>query len=269
MADSIVIESADQIGSRVYLGQTELRASKRSDLYVDSLDHTDVHLEDAGYAYSPEAVSIRVVGGPLLAAGQAAEAKVNIFSGASSGHRTSYDVSGGARVLVRDIWYESGAGPGFARVHDRAVFTVDGSRLATPAGGSPPALDIQDLNGRVTILSSHIDDRISVSGDGSKSMVLGIGVFAVQRAPGYFLNAASPPAQAALVNSRHLALLPGIYSTATANSGPAEPSFIRTMLSHARAELARPLATLPGGVTDVRLFRVWVANGMNNITLRR
>src|SRR6185436_3024047 len=63
-------------------------------------------------------MSIKVTGGPLLAAGRASPGKTNIFSGASSGHRISYDVSGGARVLVRDVWYEGGAGPGFAQIHD-------------------------------------------------------------------------------------------------------------------------------------------------------
>jgi hypothetical protein len=267
MADGIAIESVDQVGSRVYMDQAQLRGGKRTDLFVNGLDHANVQLEDAGYAYSPEAVSIKVVGGPLLAAGRPAGGKIDIFSGASSGHRTSYDVSGGASVLVRDVWYESGAGPGFARIHDRAVFTVDGSRLSTPAGGTPPAFDIQNLNGRVTIVATHIDDRISVSGDGSKAMVLGLGVFAEQRWSSYFLNAASPPARAALFNTRQHSLLPGTRSASTANIGSADPAFIRTMLSHARRESPRPLVALPAGVTDVRLFRVWVSNGTNNITL--
>ena len=171
-------------------------------------------------------------------------------------------------VLVRDVWYEGGVGPGFARIHDRAVFTVDGARLATPVGGTPPAFDIQNLKGRVTILTTDIDDRIGISGDGSQAMVLGLGVFAAQRASGYFVNAASPPARAALLNSRHLALLPGIRSTATANNGSADAAFIRTMLSHARGERPQPLEALPDEVTDVRLFRVWVTHGLNNITLR-
>src|SRR5207247_8442514 len=106
-ADTIVIENVDQLGSRVYMGQAELRAGKQTNLFVNGLDYTNVQLEDIGYAYSPEAASIKVVGGPLSAAGQTTPGRTNIFSGASSGNRTSYDVSGGARVLVRDLWYES------------------------------------------------------------------------------------------------------------------------------------------------------------------
>ena len=39
------------------------------------------------------------------------------------------------------------------------------------------------------------------------------------------------------------------------------------MLNHTRAEMPAALKALPPGITDVRFFRVWVANGLNNITL--
>ena len=138
--DSIVVDDVDQPGSRVYMGQVELRSGKRTNLFVNGLDHTNVQLEDLGYAYSPDAVSIKVTGGPLSAGGSRTEGRTNIFSGASSGHRISYDVSGGARVLVRDLWYESGAGPGFANIHGRSVLTIDGARISSPANGTASAL---------------------------------------------------------------------------------------------------------------------------------
>jgi hypothetical protein len=40
----------------------------------------------------------------------------------------SYEVSGGTRVLVRDLWYAGAAGRGFANIHDRG-FTPDGARI--------------------------------------------------------------------------------------------------------------------------------------------
>jgi hypothetical protein len=170
-------------------------------------------------------------------------------------------------VLVRDLWYESGAGPGFASIHDRAVVTIDGARISSPANGALPAIAVQNLNGRVAILSSHIDDRVSLSGNGSQAKLMGLALFAEQKSSGYFVNAASPPARAVLVNSRQLSILPGIRSAATTNVGLADAAFIRDMLRHARGERAAPLTTPPAGVTDLRLFRVWVANGVNNIAL--
>src|SRR5439155_803411 len=64
-ADGIVVDNVDQPGSRVYMGQAELRSGKRTNLFVNGLDSTNVQLEDIGYAYSPDAVSIKVAGGPL------------------------------------------------------------------------------------------------------------------------------------------------------------------------------------------------------------
>ena len=170
-------------------------------------------------------------------------------------------------MLVRDLWYESGAGPGFANIHGRAVLTIDGARVSSPANGTLPAFNIINLDGQVAILSTDIDDRIEISGNGARGKVLALGVMAEQKSSDYFKNAASPPAKAVLLNSRHLSRVPGNRSTATADAGPADPAFIRLMLSHTRGERPEILRALPSRVTDVRFFRVGVANGINNITL--
>ena len=218
------------------------------------MDNTNVQLEDVGHAYSPEAVSIKVTGGPLSATGKATTGRTNIFSGASSGNRISYDVSGGAQVLVRDLWYDKSP-TGFANIHDRALFMIDGARVST--NGTLSAFNIVNLNGRVAILSTHIDDRIVVSGNGSRAKVLALGGMAEQKSPNYFLNNASPPAEAALLNYRHVSILPTLTrSTSTSNAGMVAAAFIREMLSHTRGEHAEPLTALPQGITDLRLFRV-------------
>jgi hypothetical protein len=267
-ADGLLVENVDQVGARVYMDQTQLRAGKQTVLFVNGLDNTYVQLEDVGYAYSPDARSITVVGGPASGAGKDTAGRTNIYSGASAGNTISYDVSGGARVLVRDLWYEGGAGPGFANIHDRAVFTLDGARISSPANQTQPAFDITNLNGRVTILSAHIDDRIVIQGNGSNANVLAMGVFAEQKESNYFQNAATPAAHAVLANSRHLATTWGNRSTPSNDHGRIEPWFIESMLNQTRRERAEPLRALPAGVTDLRMFRVWVSNGLNNVTLK-
>jgi Pectate lyase superfamily protein len=267
-ADGLIVENADQMGSRVYMDQAQLRAGKQTNVFVNGLDNTYVQLEDVGYAYSPEAVSVKVIGGPRSSAGHSTAGRTNIYSGASAGNRISYDVSGGAKVLVRDLWYEGGAGPGFAKIHDRAIFTVDGARISSPVNGVPAALDITNLHGRTAILSTHLDDRITIQGNGSRASVLVMGVFAEQKTSDYFLNASSPAARAMLVNSRHVATtLANNRSVPTKDEGGSDPAFVESMLSHTRRERAEPLRALPAGVTDVRMFRVWVSNGLNNVTL--
>jgi hypothetical protein len=104
----------------------------------------------------------------------------------------------------------------------------------------------------VTILSAHIDDQIVIQGNGSNANVLAMGVFAEQKASDY----------------RHLATTWGNRSVPTKDDEGIDKAFIERMLSHTRAERAEPLRALPAGVTDVRIFRVWVANGLNNVTLK-
>jgi hypothetical protein len=256
--DGIVVENADQLGARVYMRQAELRAGRETNLFVNTVgavyDRPEVQLEDFGYAYSPDAVSIKVAG----------RGKTNIFSGASSGHRISYEVSNGARVLVRDLWYESGAGPGFANIHDDATFTIDGARISSPMNASPAAFHIHNLNGRVAILSTDMDDRIEVSGNGRDARVLALGVIAERRTPDYFVVNAEG-ARAVLLNSRQLSWLPGSRTSPTPDSGVVDRAFVGDMLAHTRAEMPGRIEPLPAGITDVRLYRVWVSNGRNNI----
>ena len=262
--NTIVVENVDQPGSRVYLGQAELRSGKDTNLLVNGLDHTNVQIEDLGAMYSPDADSIKVIGGPLSATGRPTDGRTNVFSGLSARNRISYDVSGGARVLARDFWYESPVPTSFANIHGRAVFTIDGARIASQING---AFKITNLDGRAAILTTDLDDRIEILGAGGRAQVLALGISAEQKSSDYFLNSASPAAQAVLLNSRHLSRIPGNRSTATADAGPADPAFIRLMLSHTRGEKPEILRALPSGVTDVRFFRVGAANGINNITL--
>src|SRR5262249_52704011 len=135
--------------------------------------------------------------------------------------------------------------------------------------GTLPAFNIINLAGRAAILSTDLDDRIAISGDGARASVLCLGAMAERKSSNYFMNSASPAAQAVLLNSRQISILPGVRSAATTDVGLADPEFIRSMLSHTREETPVPLNALPAGVTDARLFRVWVSNGLNNIILNR
>jgi hypothetical protein len=263
-ANGIAIENADQIGARVYLEQLQLRSGTQTDLDVNGIQHATVELRDFGHAYSPTATSVKVAGGPLLAGGEPPAGRTNIFSGAAAGHTISYDVSSGARLLVRDVWYESGAGAGFAAVHDTALFTIDGARVSSPINGAP-AFDIADLNGRAAIVATHIDDRIEMTGNGQAAQVLALGVFAHNLAGSYFWNFADPAAHAVLINSRHRTT--DSRSIPTANVGESDATFVENLLSHTRQEMPAPLRRLTDGITDVRMFRVWVTRGLNNLTI--
>ena len=269
-ADAVIIGNTNQPGARVYMQGVQLRRASLADLRVDAVDHTYVQLEDVGQAYSPEARAIIVTGGPELRAGRPAAGRVSIFSGASSGNRVSVDVSNGGRLLVRDMWYESGAGAGYAHIHGRATFTADGLRVASPVRQAPPAFEITGLAGAATVIATHLDDRIVVSGDGRGARVLALSIFCEQPFSRCYEDTTSPPARSAVVHAREVSRTPWSRSTAVADSGAsALAEVVREMLSHARGERPAPIAALAQSVTDVRFFRVWIEGGINNVAVRR
>jgi hypothetical protein len=222
------------------------------------LDNTLVEMRDLGHAYSPMGASIEVTG----------RARTNIFSGASSGQRTSYDVSDGARLLVRDMWYESGETTRLVNVHGAAVFTMDSVRLASPGTG-PPVVNISDLGGSVALLGVQLDNRIAVSGDGRQGRVLAAALFHEQASADYLLNQTSPAGAVLLVNGRHRRDGgPGNRSVPT-EGGMSDPAFIRALMAQTRTERPTALTVLPSSTTDLRMYRVWLTDGLTNLTLSK
>ena len=260
-ADTIVVEGVDQPRARLYLEGVQVRSGSESNLFVDHLRNANVQLTDFGHAYAPSGVSVKVLGG-----------KLTIFSGASAGNSQSYEAADGAAVVLRDLWYEGDAPRGFANVHDQASFTMQASRVASPPIANVPAIAVTNLNGRVSIVTTHIDDRIGIAGNGTLAKVLGLGTLREYQETNYVEDTSAPPAAALMASARQRTKVQGRFSPGTLalrDSGTVEARFIRSMLADARADvLPAPLGTLPAGVSDVRMFRVTAGNGLNNITLK-
>jgi hypothetical protein len=206
-------------------------------------------------------VSVRILG-----------SKATIFSGASSENGLSYEISDGARVVARDLWYEGEAPRGFAHVHHGAAFTMQASRIASPADGARPAFSVTDLNGSVTLLSNHVDDRIVVGGSGSRGALLGLGTLREYRESDSLVDAAEPPMTALMVMTRQRTKFQGPFSPGSVkvrDTGSMNHEFVRRMLAPAREKvLPSRLVDLPPAVSDVRMFRVWATAGQNNLWLR-
>jgi hypothetical protein len=84
----------------------------------------------------------------------------------------------------------------------------------------------------------------------------------------YFFNAANPAATAGLVLSRQVTpWIPGTRTVPTSNEGISDPAFVKSMLAQTRAAAQQPVTALASGVTDLRLYRVWVTDSTNNIHL--
>jgi hypothetical protein len=265
IADGIVVENADQAGSRIFMEQPSLSNYKHN-LFVDGLDYTNVQLQDFYHAGSRvDTASIKILGGPSTAAGTWLSSKTNIFSGASSNNGLSYEVGQGAHLTVRDIWYETGtSSPQFTKLTGNSTFSFSGSRIALPVSSTSPAIDVNNFTGKATFLETLMDGNLVISGNGSEAKVLGIGL--VGPSQHYFANSASPAAQALLLNSMTTAsTIPDSGASQIPEQGVYDPSFIRDMLSQIRTEQPTSLSALPAGVTDLRLYRVVVEEALTGI----
>ena len=135
-----------------------------------------------------------------------------------------------------------------------------------------PAFKIENLDGRVSILSNHIDDRIAIAGNGSNAALLGLGILREYRDSPYFENTTAPAATVLMANGRQRTKMQGTLSPGTLpirDTGKIDNGFVLDMLSDARATvLPSPLVALPAGLSDVRMFRVWAGGGLNNLTIQ-
>lgn len=256
-ADGISIENIDQPGSRLYLEALQTRAGVETNLVLDQLRNATIDLVDFEHA-DTKGVSVTVLG-----------SKATIFSGASSNNALSYDVSGGGRLVIRDTWYEGAVPARFANIHGIADFTVQASRAAIAAGQDRPAFTIADLTGRVALLDTHFDDRIAITGDGSRAEILALGLFREFSNLPIVEDSTAPAARTVMINSRQRARLQGLLSVGSfsvANLGQSDAQFIDRLLKDARERLSPgPLHDVPPGVSDLRMFRVWMSNGVNNL----
>jgi pectate lyase-like protein len=260
-ADTVVVQGVDQPRARLYFEGVQTRSGSESNLFLDHLRNATVQATDFGHAYAPKGVSVRVLGG-----------KLRIFSGASAGNSQSYEAADGASVVLRDLWYEGDAPRGFATVHDQASFTLQASRVASPATPNVPAITVSNLNGRLSILTTHIDDRLAIVGNGARADVLGLGTLREYQETNYIENTTAPPATVLMATGRQRTKVQGRFSPGTMamrDVGNVDSGFIRSMLTDARADvLPDRLTALPDGVSDVRMFRVWAGGGLNNIIVR-
>jgi len=259
-ADGIVIEGVDQVRARVYLEGVQTWHGSATNVFLNHLRNAVTSLTDFNHSDVRYGVSVKVLG-----------SRMTLFSGSSSTNALSYEVSDDADVVVRDTWYESNTPGGFVSVHDHARFTMQGSRAATGAQSLAPAFRIENLDGRVAMLSNHIDDRIAITGNGARGSLLALGTIREYRESPYFENTTAPPAAVLMANGRQRTKIQGALSPGTLpirDSAKIDDGFVREMLSDARADVLPPrLLALPANISDVRMFRVWAGGGLNNIVV--
>ena len=131
-AAGIVVDNIDQPGSHVYLEQVLSAGGAQTNFLANGLDYTVIEAHDFSHLYQqslPGSVGVKVVGGPLAAAGNP-DGSVDIYSGLSADEMLPWDVSGGGKLLVRDVWYEVSPSPAFLHLTGSGTLTMEGLMVA-------------------------------------------------------------------------------------------------------------------------------------------
>jgi hypothetical protein len=271
----ILVQNADQPGSRIYMQQVSGLRSLTANIFVDSLDYTLVELQNYQLAYTNTApastgVGLQVVGGPLAQQGNPQGGRTNLLAGSSGANYMTYQASQGASLLVRDAWYENPTATSFAQVSGNSNVTIEGSRISNSGGvgglAAPTSLDAVQINGlscNATVLSSAPDSDVKINGPQNG------GVWVVgnnfNNASSYFTNNAGSVGSYFNFNR--------YYSTSTGSNAIPDltpvpnSSFVLQALAQSRATHPSQILDLVAGVTDVRLYRVTVELGNIGIHL--
>jgi hypothetical protein len=267
-ADGIVVEKCNQPGGRVYLEQLNVDAAQRVGLMVDRVELANVELRNMNHGGCD--LGVRVRGGARLSSGQVTPGRVAIFAGSSSNNRLSYDVTEGGRLLVQDIWYESGSQPRFLRLSGAGELTLHGAIMACalPRNDTEAAIELDNFSGRLALLNVQWSGggdsmRLVSRGEGRNTAVLALGAQVGKNGPRF--DNQSPQARAALLEATRYT--DGGGATSIPDIGVADLEFIRTMIAATRAERPRPLTPVPPNATDVRFFRVVSTQGRDCLRL--
>jgi hypothetical protein len=256
---NILITNADQKGSRVYL-QNFNESGGQTGMLVNQLDHTLVFAYDAGFSGSKKAVS--VIGGPMAATGRSAEGRTIIYSGAESNNAISHEVTNGGNLVVQDTWYEGGMNSTFAKLWGKGTFIAAGDRIATPTHSDTPSVSIRNFSGKATFIADDLSGRFAVSGDGSQSRVLLLGMLTdVDPVIG---DVSTPKADIRTQLSRTRVPRAGMARSGSYmadNKGNYDKAWVNDMLNTLSGIHPLIINSLPGGVSDIRLYHVMSING--------
>jgi hypothetical protein len=238
LADGVELAGLDRAGGPLLFDQVKAGGCADTGFMIDRLAKTTLVLRDTDHHGC--GVGLRAIGN---------RAPVIISAGASSDNVLSYALSEGARLLARDIWYESAAQPGFMRLTGSAEFTLNGSNIATPRRADNPPVSVRGLQGQAVFLGviftggpESLPAVVAEGGDDRQQLLL----LGTQGQGEYFAD-----------RSGRASRIHGLTTTASGGARPLpdrgllDPAALRRLLSLARMQEPRDQG-------PPRLYRVYL-----------
>jgi len=267
----IAVTNADQVGARIYMQQVQLLRSNVANILIDQLDNAVVESDNFQLALTADqgarGIALKVVGGPKSQKGIATSGQVNLLAGSGGTNDLSFDVSGGAKLLVRDAWFEGIKPFAYGRVSNNSVVTFEGSRIASSGWSEPTtisAIEVEKASCPVSVLSSSLDADVKVSeGSSSPAAVIGNNFGTARR----YLTGENADSAIFAFNrnySKELGSVP-----LTENYTPPTPDRLRLAFAQSRATRASEIYDLAAELTDLRFYRVTIELGEIGLRLSR
>jgi hypothetical protein len=257
---NILITNADQKGSRVFLEEFNQKDGQVG-LLANQLDHTQIIAYDTQFSGLKKAVNI--VGGPLAALGKPAEGRTIIYSGAASNNSLSHEVSAGGNLVVQDSWYEGGIKSTYVKLSGKGFFTAAGDHISTLQHTPTPSVVINNFSGKALFTADDFTDRFAISGDGTHSKILALGVMAENDQ--VLADTSAPRADIRVLQSRtrnHGSAVIWGGSYPLPDVGVYEKSFVTGMLNDIM-DIDRLMLTAPlDDACDIRIYRVMSLSGV-------
>jgi hypothetical protein len=253
--DGIVMEGVDQTGARIHVGQVQFRQGYGSHLLVQGMNRAQVEWVNSNSAYMTDGIAVQVVGGT---------APTIFYSGASSWNKQQYIVSAGGTLVARDMYYETDSSPSYAAFTDRGSVVLDSHRIHVPALGANPGIALTNWQGPAIFLGSTFDDRFVLSGTGTFTEFLGLGMNGIVSP--YLVDTTAPAAAVVLASSRRR-ITPGGSESTTNVPTVVDASAIQGQTAFVRSFHPLRMTETAAGVSDIRLQRVWIRDARNAVTV--
>lgn len=271
-ANAIFIDNPDQVGAKIYIeGGTWIEIVQYG-LFVNNCANAVVEGRNFAVGAVPwdpfvsdSFRAVKVNGSEGTGTGYTALFNANLVPRSTNG--TTCEVTSGGRLLMRDLDQETAKGGWLVKLTGSNTFTIaDGRNYVLPGGGIAPEIELNGFTGKATFLNfivelrDSINRQILVTNETSGTYALFLGMEGALP-DGYinYFNRTGSGGAVSFLNGKYQSSSSGGSRQVPDQGDPRTDSFINSMLEQLRTEKPTCPATLPAGVTDVRLINVEIS----------